>query len=148
MKKFESIELVHLNGDSTVIVQEGILDLHIEEVTKDYDFIDGELVKSLSCKSFTLDILYNEKDDDAEVIKYLVKNETIIAAILKYEKDKVKEIDLPYLPMSDEDEANAFQITTDVALGELIEEIEEDGDKVLSIDISIYNMEFEEFEEE
>jgi len=145
MKKFESIELVHLNGDSTVIIHEGVLDLHIEDVTKDYDFIDGEILKSLNCKSFMLDILFNENDEDVDVIKYLIENQNIISVILNYEKGKYKEIDLPYLPVSEEDETNVFQMTSEIVLKEVFQDAEvDDDDKILSLDISIYNFTEEE----
>lgn len=145
MKKLDSIELLHANGDSTIIDSIGIFDLRIEDVVEDWEINEeGGLERSFSCNSLELAILYNTNDEDLEVIKALQEQKDIFGFVLSYKKKKkVKEFDLPYIEESEEDLTNILQLVHDIDMTEITEEVLEEGDRLLLINISIENLEFE-----
>ncbi len=143
MKKLDSIELLHANGDSTVIEKDGILDIVIDEVTKNFELNDEYgFNKVYSCAGFHLEIYYNDKDEDKEVVERLMEHRDLAAFILHFDKtDKVKEFELPYIEESDEDQNNIFEVVVELDVQDIINEAEE-GDRVIAIDISMENLEF------
>jgi len=151
MKKLSSIELLHANGDSTVIGSESIVDLQIGEIVQNWELNEElQLEKMFECQSFHLEIVYQENEEAKEVIEGLLSQTDLEGFILAYHKsDKVKIFDLPYLEESDDDSTNIFQVTYSIDVNDLVEGAAQ-GTRLLLIDIDVDNLEFEdeEFEDE
>lgn len=144
--KLNSIELLHANGDTTIIEKDAILDLVIEDVTENWELNDkGGISKSKSCGSLELAILYNTNDDDVDVIHNLQKQTDLVGFVLYHKKNKKKkEFELPYLMESEEDYNNIFQFVNDIDMNEIADEVIEEGDRILAITVAIENLEIEE----
>jgi hypothetical protein len=148
MKKLDSIELLHANGDSTIIVKESILDIVIEDITQTWVLEDEfQFDKIYTCSAFHLEILYNQEEDDKEVVEHLLEQRDLVGFIIYYnKKDKVHMFELPYLEVSEEDENNIFELAFELDINELVEDAKE-GDKVIALDVSMDNLDLEEDEE-
>ena len=82
MKKLDSIELLHANGDSTILVKESIVDIVIEEVTQNWELGDEySFDKVYSCSGFHLEILYNSEEDDKEAVERLLDKKDLAVAL-------------------------------------------------------------------
>lgn len=145
MKKLDSIELLHANGDSTIFDAESILDLSIEEITENWDLNDeSKMEKTFTCLSFHLEVVYHEDEEDKDVVEELLTQKDIIGFLLNHKKsDKVYMFEVPYIEKSEEDVTNIFELVYKIEVNEIIEGADE-KDRILLIDIDISNEEIEE----
>ena len=145
MKKLDSIELLHANGDSTVITKDSIVDIVIEDVTQNWGLNDEyAFEKVYSCDGFHLEILYNQEDDDKEVVERLLDHRDLSGFVLHYEKkDKVHMFELPYIDEGEDSLVNIFEVAVELDVKEVYNDGNE-GDRIIAIDISMENLEFEE----
>lgn len=144
MKKLSSIELLHANGDSTVILKESILDVIIEDITENWELEDDySFEKIYSCSGFHLEILYNEEDSDKDVVEGLLSQRDLAGFVLYYKKEKnYKTFELPYIGESEEDLNNIFEVAINLDIKDIIENAEE-GMRAIVLDVSMENLEFE-----
>lgn len=149
MKKLESIELLHANGDSTVLGVDSILDLSIEEVTQNWDLNDeSKFEKTYTCLAFHLEVVYHEDEEDKDVVEDLLTQKDIVGFILAHKNtDKLHQFEVPYIEKSEEDSSNIFELAYKVEVSEIIEGAD-DGDRILLIDIDLSNEDVEEDIEE
>jgi len=145
MKKLDSIELLHANGDSTILVKESIVDIVIEEVTQNWELGDEySFDKVYSCSGFHLEILYNSEEDDKEAVERLLDKKDLAGFILYYnKKDKVHMFELPYVEEEEGSLNNIFQVSVELDAKEVYNDAKE-GDRIIALDISMENLEFEE----
>ena len=144
MKKLDSIELLHANGDSTILVKESIIDIVIEDITQNWDLGDDyKFERKYSCTGFHLEILYNEEEDDKEVVERLLTKNDLAGFVLYYEKEKVQMFELPYVEEDEDSLNNIFQVAVELDIKEIYSDANE-GDRIIALDISMENLEFEE----
>jgi hypothetical protein len=149
MKKLSSIELLHENGDSTIIDGDAVLDLVLDDVVEQWELDEkNRFVKEYACSGLHLEVLYHEQDSDKEAVTNLLKQTDISGFVLYIgKKEKAKVFDLPYLNESEEDVLNVFEVAFEVDLSEVFEEASKE-EKLIVIDVSMDNIDFVELEEE
>ena len=146
MKKLDSIELLHANGDSTIIKKESIFNIVIEDITQNWELGDGyRLDKEYSCSGFHIEILYNQEEDDKEVVERLLNQKDLAGFVLYYGKKKKKwhAFELPYVEEDEDSLNNIFEVAVELDIKEIYSDAKE-GDRIIALDISMENLEFEE----
>lgn len=145
MKKLDSIELLHANGDSTIITKESIVDIVIEDITQNWELGDEyNFYKEYSCSGFHIEIYYNQEEDDKEVVERLLTHRDLAGFILHYEKKgKWQGFELPYVEEDEDSLTNIFEVAVELDVKEMYSDAKE-GDRIIAIDISMENLEFEE----
>lgn len=144
MKKLDSIELLHANGDSTILVKESIVDIVIEDITQNWELGDEYVFdKVYSCSGFHLEIFYDSEEDDKEVVDRLLEKKDLAGFILYYnKKEKVHMFELPYAEEEEESLNNIFQVSVELDVKEIYNDAKE-GDRIIALDISMENLEFD-----
>ena len=145
MKKLDSIELLHANGDSTFLEKESIVDIVIEDITENWELVDEySFERKYSCTGFHLEILYNQEEDDKEVVERLLAHTDLAGFVLYYKKkDKVDMFELPYVEEEEDSFNNIFEVAVELDIKEVYGDANE-GDRIIALDISMENLEFEE----
>jgi hypothetical protein len=145
MKKLDSIELLHANGDSTILTKESIVDIVIEEITENWELGDAyKFDRVYTCGGFHIEILYNQEEDDKEVVERLLDHRDLAGFILYYDKkDEVHMFELPYVEEEEDSLNNIFEVAVELDIKEIYNDANE-GDRIIALDVSMDNLEFEE----
>jgi len=145
MKKLDSIELLHANGDSTILTKESIVDIVIEDITENWELGDkNKFDRIYSCGGFHIEILYNQEEDDKEVVERLLEHRDLAGFILYYKKkDQVHMFELPYVEEEEDSLNNIFEVAVELDVNEIYNDANE-GDRIIALDVSMDNLEFDE----